>query len=100
MMVERREVAELGRRSAEKRDALKYPQSMGPSRREPMRAGELGVGEVRVNPRSLNREGEKNYLVSEHNKQTGRGREEMAGEAETKAITVVSERDSQVLARL
>lgn len=42
----------------------------------------------------MNSEGEKNVLVSERKKWTGKGREEMAGKAETEVIAAVSERDS------
>ena len=45
---------------------LKYTQSMGPRTRELIRVGEFCIGEVRINLRSLNSEGEKNDLVSEH----------------------------------
>lgn len=69
---------------------IKCTESVGPSRRELVRAGELCV-EVRVNPKSLNSEGD---LVSEHNKWTGRGSSTSTGEVESEGIAVVSERDS------
>lgn len=53
--------------------------------------GESCIGEVGINPRSVNSEGEKNDLVSARKKWTDRGREEMAGKAETEVIAVVSE---------
>lgn len=56
--------------------------------------GEICFGDIRINLRSLNSEGEKNDLVSAYKKWTGKGREERAGEAETGVLAVVSRRDS------
>lgn len=52
------------------------------------------MSEVRINTKSLDSKGESNDLACEHNKCSGKGKEETPGEAEASVITAVSERDS------